>query len=198
MAGKRRKPIEIVETGESLRGNRLIKPINHLIDKLHDVGTERDHAGNRKLFFDQYATLLLLDFLTPSLDSLRALREATGWEKSRRKLGIESTSLGSLRNRPGLISRFCRRSDGDSLVPTVLRGNAVLDALRRLLARRRRSEEDAERPGRHSHAERGNESNREVILGLILSLAERLPVFNHRDRPPSSAPEGGGGGTSGR
>jgi hypothetical protein len=86
MAGKRRKPIEIVETGESLRGNRLIKPINHLIDKLHDVGTERDHAGNRKLFFDQYATLLLLDFLTPSLDSLRALREATGWEKSRRKL----------------------------------------------------------------------------------------------------------------
>jgi hypothetical protein len=41
------------------------------------------------------------------------------------------------------------------LVPTVLRGNAVCDAPRRLpdIA----SAEDAERPGRHSHAERGNE-----------------------------------------
>src|ERR1700677_258121 len=96
MAGKHRKPIEIVETGESLRGNRLIKPINHLIEKLHDVGTERDHAGNRKLFFDQYATLLLLYFFTPSLNSLRALQEATGWDKTRKKIGIESTSLGSL------------------------------------------------------------------------------------------------------
>jgi hypothetical protein len=96
MAGKRRNDIELGETGESLRGNRLIKPINHLIEKLHDVGTERDHAGNRKLFFDQYATLLLLYFFTPALNSLRALQEATGWEKTRKKLEIESTSLGSL------------------------------------------------------------------------------------------------------
>jgi hypothetical protein len=96
MAGKRRKPIEIVETGESLRGNRLIKPINHLIEKLHDVGAERDRAGNRKLFFDQYATLLLLYFCNSSLTSLRGLQEATGWEKTRKKLGIQSTSLGSL------------------------------------------------------------------------------------------------------
>jgi Transposase DDE domain len=74
----------------------LLKPIQHLVEKLHTVGTERDHAGNRKLFYDQYATLLLLYFLTPSLNSLRALQGATGWEKTRRKLGIESTSLGSL------------------------------------------------------------------------------------------------------
>jgi Transposase DDE domain len=96
MAGKRRKPTEIVETGESLHGNRLIKPINHLLEKLQNLGTDRDHAGNRKLFYDQYATLLLLYFFTPSLNSLRALQEATGWEKTRKTLGIESTSLGSL------------------------------------------------------------------------------------------------------
>jgi Transposase DDE domain len=96
MAGKRRKAIEIAETEPSLRGNRLIKPIKHLIDKLHDVGTQRDKAGNRKLFFDQYASLLLLYFCNSTLTSLRALQEATGWEKTRRKLGIESTSLGSL------------------------------------------------------------------------------------------------------
>jgi hypothetical protein len=96
MAGMRLNDRERSEAEKSFRGNRLIKPINHLIEKLHDLGTDRDHAGNRKLFFDQYATLLLLYFFTPSLNSLRALQEATGWDKTRKTLGIESTSLGSL------------------------------------------------------------------------------------------------------
>jgi hypothetical protein len=96
MAGKRRKAIEFHEPTESLRGTRLIKPINHLIEKLHDVGTQRDRAGNRKLFFDQYTTLLLLYFCNSSLTSLRGLQGATEWEKTRKKLGIQSTSLGSL------------------------------------------------------------------------------------------------------
>jgi hypothetical protein len=96
MAGKRRHARPDPESPESLRGHRLIKPIKHLIENLHDVGTQRDQAGNRKLFFDQYATLLLLYFFTPALTSLRALQEATGWEKMRKKLGIESTALGSL------------------------------------------------------------------------------------------------------
>jgi hypothetical protein len=56
--------------------------------------------------------------------------------------------------RPARISEFM---SGHSLVPTVLRGNAVFDALRRLGASPCLSEEDAERPGLHSHAERGNE-----------------------------------------
>ena len=96
MAGKRRKEGEERKTEGTLRGNRLLKPIKHLIEKLHLVGTERDRAGNRKLFCDQYITLLLLYFFTPSLASLRALQEATGWEKTRKKLGIKSTSLGAL------------------------------------------------------------------------------------------------------
>jgi Transposase DDE domain len=112
MAGKRRRDREPGQTPESLRGNRLIKPINHLIEKLHDVGTQRDKAGNRKLFFDQYATLLLIYFFTPSLDSLRALQEATGWEKTRKKLEIESTSLGSL-------SEAARVFDASHLEPII-------------------------------------------------------------------------------
>jgi hypothetical protein len=96
MAGKRRAARVDQEVAESLRGNRLLKPIRHLIERLHGVGSERDRAGNRKLFFDQYACLLLLYFFNPSLASLRALQEATGWEKTRKKLGIETTSLGSL------------------------------------------------------------------------------------------------------
>jgi len=96
MAGRRRDDRGPDPADGALRGSRLIKPINHLIEALHDVGTERDRAGNRKLFFDQYATLLLLYFCNSTLTSLRALQEATGWEKTRRTLGIESTSLGSL------------------------------------------------------------------------------------------------------
>src|SRR5665213_427890 len=96
MAGRRRNDGEAREAAGSLRGNRLVKPIKHLIERLHLVGTERDRAGNRKLFCDQYITLLLLYFFTPSLASLRALQEATGWEKTRKKLGIKSTSLGAL------------------------------------------------------------------------------------------------------
>jgi hypothetical protein len=112
MAGKRRNDRESQKAEESLRGHRLIKPINHLIEKLHLVGTERDHAANRKLFFDQYATLLLLYFFTPSLGSLRALQESTGWEKTRKKLGIESTSLGSL-------SEAARIFDASHLEPII-------------------------------------------------------------------------------
>jgi hypothetical protein len=96
MSGRRRNEGEAREAAGSLRGNRMIKPIRHLIARLHPVGAGRDRAGNRKLFFDQYATLLLLYFFTPSLASLRALQAATGWEKTRRTLGISRTSLGSL------------------------------------------------------------------------------------------------------
>ncbi len=93
---RKRRPRPDPKSSESLRGNRLIKPIKRLLEKLRPVGTERDHAGNRQLFFDQYASLLLLYFFTPALTSLRALQEATGWEKTRKKLGIQSTALGSL------------------------------------------------------------------------------------------------------
>jgi hypothetical protein len=96
MAGRRPKASAARKAEGTLRGNRLIKPIKHLIERLHAVGTARDRAGNRKLFFDQYVTLLLLYFFTPSLDSLRALQEATAWEKTRKLLGIKGTALGSL------------------------------------------------------------------------------------------------------
>jgi Transposase DDE domain len=80
----------------SLQGQRLVQPVLKLITRLHGIGAERDRAGNRKLFYDQYVTLLLMYFCNPALESLRALQQATGWEKTRQKLGIERASLGSL------------------------------------------------------------------------------------------------------
>jgi hypothetical protein len=79
-----------------LLGTRLMKPIAPLLARLHAAHTGRDRAGNRQLFFDQYASLLLVYFFTPALESLRALQHATNWKQTERKLGLGRTSLGSL------------------------------------------------------------------------------------------------------
>lgn len=97
MAGKRldkRKQTE--EASERLRSLRLIAPVRRLLEKLHSAGTERDRAGNRQFFYDQFLSLLLLYFVNPALTSLRALQNATNWEKVRKKVGIPRVSLGSL------------------------------------------------------------------------------------------------------
>lgn len=113
MAGRRRNdPLKQGASRQTLVGMRMLKPIQHLIEQLHDVGTERDRAGNRKLSCDRYVTLLLLYFFNPSLSSLRGLQQMTGWEKLGRKLGIERTSLGSL-------SEAARVFDADVLAPIV-------------------------------------------------------------------------------
>ena len=66
-----------------------------LLARLKDIGTERDSAGNRQLFFDQYICLLLLYFFSPTITSLRALQQASTLETVQRRLGIRATSLGS-------------------------------------------------------------------------------------------------------
>lgn len=77
-------------------GARLVRRVQRLLGRLHRVGAERDRAGNRQLFYDQYVSLLLLYFFTPAITSLRALQHTTNWESVRRRLGIQRTSLGSL------------------------------------------------------------------------------------------------------
>jgi hypothetical protein len=93
MADERRRggPEEV-----PLQGTRMIGQMQQVLARLHSVGTARDRAGNRRLFCDQYLSLLLLYFFTPALKSLRALQHATNWEKTRQKLKIRRTSLGSL------------------------------------------------------------------------------------------------------
>lgn len=94
MAGRKAK--KALEERDPLQGSRLVRQMQHLLGRLHSAGTERDTAGNRQLFMDQYVSLLLLYFFNPAIDSLRALQQLTGWEKTRQKLGIQRTSLGSL------------------------------------------------------------------------------------------------------
>jgi len=79
-----------------LRSVRMIKPLRQMLKRIHSAGAERDQAGNRKFFYDHYLSLLLLFYVNPSLDSMRALQNASNWEKVRKRLGIPRVSLGSL------------------------------------------------------------------------------------------------------
>jgi hypothetical protein len=82
--------------GHKLQGLKYLDRLLSLFGRLHDVGCQRDKAGNRKLHFDQYCALILLFLLNPVLRSFRALQQASLLEQVRRKVGCERTSLGSL------------------------------------------------------------------------------------------------------
>jgi hypothetical protein len=91
VAGKR-KPIR----SEDVEGLKYLDLLLPLLDELHDVGCQRDKAGNRKLHFDQYCLLVLLCLFNPLLRSLRALQQASQLRKVQKLLGCPRTSLGSL------------------------------------------------------------------------------------------------------
>jgi hypothetical protein len=83
-------------TKRRLQSVRLIKPLRRMLRKIHSAGTQRDRAGNRRFFYDDYLSLLLLYFANASLTSLRSLEQASNWKTFQRKLGIRHVSLGSL------------------------------------------------------------------------------------------------------
>jgi hypothetical protein len=92
MASPCQKPIREREL-QGLKYFRLLLPFT---ERLHNDATERDRAGNRRLFFDQYACLLLLFFFNPIVRSIRGLQRASQLHKVQKLLGCERSSLGSL------------------------------------------------------------------------------------------------------
>lgn len=79
-----------------LQGFKYFELIDGLLERLRPVGTERDRAGNRELYFDQYATLMILYYFNPTVTTLRGLQQFTTLEKVQRLCGVKPTSLGSL------------------------------------------------------------------------------------------------------
>ena len=79
-----------------IQGLRHLDRVLPLLDQLHDVGCQRDRAGNRQLYFDQYCVLVLLFLFNPMLRSLRALQQASELKNVQRRLGCSRVSLGSL------------------------------------------------------------------------------------------------------
>ena len=57
-------PLSVME--ESLQGFKYVRVLGPLFAPLRTVGMERDSAGHRQLFYDPYATLMLLDFFNPT------------------------------------------------------------------------------------------------------------------------------------
>jgi hypothetical protein len=92
MAGKRRDDVR----EEDVTGWKYFDKLAPLLARLHDVGCQRDKAGNRKLHYDQYCTLVLLFLFNPVVRSLRAIEQASELRKVQRKLGCQRASLGSL------------------------------------------------------------------------------------------------------
>ncbi len=104
MARPRRRPL-----GPSdIEGLEYFDTLVPLLARLKEIGTDRDRAGNRQLFYDQYVSLLLLYFFSPAITSLRALQQASTLEAVQRRLGIRATSLGS-------FSEAARLCDAEAL-----------------------------------------------------------------------------------
>jgi hypothetical protein len=79
-----------------LKGFKYFKAISNMLESLADAGCDRDRAGNRILYMDQYISLLLLYMFNPICTSLRSLQQASELKKVQKKLGVPRASLGSL------------------------------------------------------------------------------------------------------
>ncbi len=92
MAPKKRDNIR----DEDITGLKYFDKLLPLFEPLHEIGCQRDKAGNRQLHYDQYCSLLLLFLFNPTVTSLRGLQQASELKKVQRKLGCKRASLGSL------------------------------------------------------------------------------------------------------
>jgi hypothetical protein len=79
-----------------LKGLKYFKLLSPFLDRLHDDATTRDRAGNRRLFYDQYACLLLLYFFNPTVKSLRGIQQASTLDKVQHLFGSRRVSRGAL------------------------------------------------------------------------------------------------------
>jgi IS4 transposase len=81
---------------QDIAGLKYFRKLEPLLARLHEVGTQRDVAGNRELHMDQYCTLILIWLFSPLVDSLRGLQQASELDKVRKRFGVGRASLGSL------------------------------------------------------------------------------------------------------
>src|SRR4030042_2476487 len=95
-----------------LQGFKYFKKLSQMLERLHNAGCKRDHAGNRILHMDQYMTLLLLSMFSPICSSLRSMQQASELEKVQKKLRVPRSSLGSL-------SEAARVFDSDLMIDII-------------------------------------------------------------------------------
>src|SRR2546428_1987677 len=81
---------------ETLQGFKYFRLLGPLFDHLHRAATERDRAGNRQLFYDQYVSFLLFYFFNPVVTSFRVLQKTTTLATEQERLGVHPTSSSAL------------------------------------------------------------------------------------------------------
>ena len=91
--GRPRRP-EI--TAADVTGLKHFEKLKPLLEQLHQVGCERDRAGNRELHYDDLCLFLLLGLFNPVVDGLRGLQQASELEQVQQRLQVGRVSLGSL------------------------------------------------------------------------------------------------------
>jgi len=79
-----------------VEGLRFLGRLEPLLARLRGDATARDRAGNRRLFFDQTCSLILLTFFNPTLKSLHDLHRASHLARVRKRIGCTTASMGSL------------------------------------------------------------------------------------------------------
>jgi Transposase DDE domain len=72
-----------------------LKRVFPLLDALKDVGCQRDKAGNRALFFNDYLKLVLLYTWNPLIGSVHDLQQVVALPRVAKALGIKRFSAGS-------------------------------------------------------------------------------------------------------
>jgi len=82
---------------------KLLAGVLPLLDRLHDVGTERDSAGNRELHYDQYVKLVLVCLSTPLINSVAMLQRAVEFPEVAQKLGVTRFSRASFSEAPAVF-----------------------------------------------------------------------------------------------
>lgn len=92
MAGRTQRDLR----EQDIQGLKYLRKLRPLLSRLRKVGVERDKAGNRRLFMDQYCALILMSLFSPVIESLRDLQRACALDKVRKRLGVGRASLGSL------------------------------------------------------------------------------------------------------
>lgn len=94
-------------------GLEYLKRAYSLFGALHDIGCDRDTAGNRLLFYDDYCKAILLYTWNPLIESVHDLQQALGLRKVAKALGVRRFSAGS-------FSESVRVFDPERLKPIIL------------------------------------------------------------------------------
>lgn len=105
--------MELLEKDISLKMLGRVLP---LLDQLPLCGAERDTAGNRRLFFDDYARLVLVYLLNPWIDSISMLQRAAALPKL-----VETLYRSNRNGKPHHVWRVHTVLDLEHGVPTVMR-----------------------------------------------------------------------------